>query len=69
MKYMRVGPVGAERPVAYTGERHYDLSGVTADIDGAFLAAGGLDGAGFAVETLPEIDGLGGQRSTLKDAP
>jgi 2-keto-4-pentenoate hydratase/2-oxohepta-3-ene-1,7-dioic acid hydratase in catechol pathway len=56
MKYMRVGPVGAERPVAYTGERHHDLSDVTADIDGAFLAAGGLDGAGFVVETLPEID-------------
>jgi 2-keto-4-pentenoate hydratase/2-oxohepta-3-ene-1,7-dioic acid hydratase in catechol pathway len=59
MKYMRVGPAGAERPVAYTGERYYDLSGVTADIDGKFLAARGLDGAGVAVETLPEIDVTG----------
>ncbi|MEV5707234.1 fumarylacetoacetate hydrolase family protein [Actinoallomurus sp. NPDC052274] len=56
MKYMRVGPIGAERPVAHTGERYHDLSGVTADVDGAFLAAGALDGAGIAVETLPEID-------------
>ncbi|MEV5752787.1 fumarylacetoacetate hydrolase family protein [Actinoallomurus sp. NPDC052308] len=56
MKYMRVGPAGAERPVVCTGERYHDLSGVTADIDGAFLAAGALDGAGIAAETLPEID-------------
>jgi 2-keto-4-pentenoate hydratase/2-oxohepta-3-ene-1,7-dioic acid hydratase in catechol pathway len=53
---MRVGPPGAERPVAYTGERYHDLSGVTADIDGPFLAAGALHGAGIAVETLPEVD-------------
>jgi 2-keto-4-pentenoate hydratase/2-oxohepta-3-ene-1,7-dioic acid hydratase in catechol pathway len=55
MKYMRVGPIGAERPVAYTAGRYHDLSGVTADIDGAFLAAGGLDDA----EMLPEIDVTG----------
>ncbi|GIE30405.1 2-hydroxyhepta-2,4-diene-1,7-dioate isomerase [Actinoplanes italicus] len=57
MKYLRVGPAGAERPVAETGGRYYDLSAVTADIDGAFLAAGGVTSA----DGLPEID-IAGQR-------
>jgi 2-keto-4-pentenoate hydratase/2-oxohepta-3-ene-1,7-dioic acid hydratase in catechol pathway len=52
MKYMRVGPVGAERPVAHTDGRYFDLSGITGDIDGAFLAAGGVT----EVSGLPEID-------------
>jgi 2,4-didehydro-3-deoxy-L-rhamnonate hydrolase len=52
MKYLRVGPAGAERPVALVDGRYLDLAGVTPDIDAAFLAAGGLrDPAG-----LPEID-------------
>jgi 2-keto-4-pentenoate hydratase/2-oxohepta-3-ene-1,7-dioic acid hydratase in catechol pathway len=54
---MRVGPAGAERPIALSDGRHYDLSGVTADIDGAFLAAGGV----ATVAGLPEID-IAGQR-------
>jgi 2-keto-4-pentenoate hydratase/2-oxohepta-3-ene-1,7-dioic acid hydratase in catechol pathway len=54
MKYLRVGPAGAERPVALVDGRHLDLSGVTADIDGAFLAAGGL--APEDVANLPELD-------------
>jgi 2-keto-4-pentenoate hydratase/2-oxohepta-3-ene-1,7-dioic acid hydratase in catechol pathway len=57
MKYMRVGPVGAERPVAHTDGRYFDLSGITGDIDGAFLAAGGVE----QVTGLPEID-ITGQR-------
>jgi 2-keto-4-pentenoate hydratase/2-oxohepta-3-ene-1,7-dioic acid hydratase in catechol pathway len=62
MKLMRVGPVGAERPVmAGTDGRHYDLSGVTTDIDGAFLAGGGLDRVRAAAGDLPEID-ISGQR-------
>ncbi|WP_329108863.1 fumarylacetoacetate hydrolase family protein [Micromonospora sp. NBC_01699] len=52
MKYMRVGSVGAERPVAHTDGRYYDLSGITGDIDGAFLAGGGVTD----VTGLPEID-------------
>jgi len=54
MKYLRVGPAGAERPVALVDGRHLDLSGVTADIDGAFLAAGGLSSEDAA--NLPEVD-------------
>ena len=42
MRYLRVGPAGAETPVVYADGTYYDLSGVTPDIDGAFLAAGGL---------------------------
>ncbi|MFB7533906.1 fumarylacetoacetate hydrolase family protein [Streptomyces sp. NPDC056178] len=40
MRLMRIGEPGQERPVAICPEgRHHDLSGITDDIDGAFLAA------------------------------
>src|SRR5262245_50447258 len=40
---MRVGALGAERPVVLDDDDSaYSLSGLTRDIDGAFLAAGGL---------------------------
>lgn len=52
MRYLRVGPAGRERPVALADGRFYDLSGVTADIDGAFLAGGGI----ASVAGLPETD-------------
>lgn len=46
MRLMRIGPAGAERPVAVADDGTlYDLTGLTADIDGAFLAGGGLDRA------------------------
>jgi 2-keto-4-pentenoate hydratase/2-oxohepta-3-ene-1,7-dioic acid hydratase in catechol pathway len=63
MKFMRVGPAGAERPVLAAADgRHYDLSGVTADIDGAFLESG-VDRvrAALAAGDLPETD-IAGQR-------
>ena len=45
MRYLRVGPAGAETPGAATPDgAYFDLSGVTRDIDGAFLAAGGFTG-------------------------
>jgi len=55
VKYLRVGPAGAERPVAHADGRYHDLSGVTADITGAFLAAGGIT----EVAGLPEVDVTG----------
>jgi 2-keto-4-pentenoate hydratase/2-oxohepta-3-ene-1,7-dioic acid hydratase in catechol pathway len=58
MRYLRVGPAGAETPVLLSGGDHFDLSGVTGDIDGAFLAAGGFTGD---VADLPRID-ISGQR-------
>ena len=59
MKLLRIGPAGAERPALLAEDgRLLDLSGVTADIDGAFLASDGVErvraaaGAGL----LPELD-------------
>jgi 2-keto-4-pentenoate hydratase/2-oxohepta-3-ene-1,7-dioic acid hydratase in catechol pathway len=63
MRLMRVGPVGAERPVLQASDgRHYDLSGVTTDIDGAFLA-NELNNAHRAATdgALPEVD-ISGER-------
>jgi len=64
MRLMRIGAAGAERPVAMTetGE-HYDLSGLTDDIDGAFLARDGVARARAALtsRSLPAID-VAGQR-------
>jgi 2-keto-4-pentenoate hydratase/2-oxohepta-3-ene-1,7-dioic acid hydratase in catechol pathway len=60
MKYFRVGPPGQERPVVSVDGRTHDLSGITGDIDAAFLARLGEVGAAeFA--SLPEID-VAGQR-------
>jgi 2-keto-4-pentenoate hydratase/2-oxohepta-3-ene-1,7-dioic acid hydratase in catechol pathway len=64
MKLMRIGPAGAERPVLRTDDgRHLDLSGVTRDIDGGFLAAGGASAVrrAYRAGELPEID-VTGQR-------
>ena len=58
MKLMRIGPAGAERPAVLTDEgRVLDLSPVTGDIDGAFLASGGVDRvrAALAADTLAEL--------------
>ncbi|MGW2180692.1 fumarylacetoacetate hydrolase family protein [Streptomyces sp. NPDC001732] len=64
MKLMRIGPLGAERPVALLPDgRHLDLSGLTDEIDGRFLASDGLERVRGAIEAggLPDID-VTGQR-------
>jgi 2,4-didehydro-3-deoxy-L-rhamnonate hydrolase len=63
MKLQRVGAQGAERPVVVDGEHAYDLSSLTADIDGDFLASGGIDAvaAALAAGRLSPID-ITGQR-------
>ena len=64
MKLMRVGPVGAERPVlAGVGDRYYSLTALTADIDGAFFASGGVDRvrAAHAAGRLTSVE-IEGQR-------
>ncbi|GAA3784386.1 fumarylacetoacetate hydrolase family protein [Streptomyces phyllanthi] len=63
MRLLRVGAPGEERPAVRTDDgRLLDLSSVTSDIDGAFLAADGVDQARAAVAAgqLPrlEADGL-----------
>lgn len=42
MHLRRVGPVGSERPIAVSDGISYDLSGLTDDIDGAFLSGDGI---------------------------
>ncbi|MEU0127731.1 fumarylacetoacetate hydrolase family protein [Streptomyces sp. NPDC006289] len=58
MRLMRIGEPGHERPVLVRPEgRHYDLSGITDDVDGAFLAALADDPhLVSAAPVLPEID-------------
>jgi 2,4-didehydro-3-deoxy-L-rhamnonate hydrolase len=57
VKLARLGAVGAERPVVVADGRSYDLSGVTRDITGGFLANGGAEQAAAALAAghLPEI--------------
>lgn len=55
MKLVRLGPAGAERPavIAANGagtEKTYDLSPLTSDITGEFLAGGGIDATRNALE-------------------
>jgi 2-keto-4-pentenoate hydratase/2-oxohepta-3-ene-1,7-dioic acid hydratase in catechol pathway len=56
MRLARIGPAGAERPAVQAGQRWYDLSGLTHDLDGAFLAAG-FPGVRDALDagSLPEL--------------
>ena len=58
MKFARLGAVGAERPVLLADDRTYDLSGLTNDITGTFLAGGGPEQAeeALAAGDLPEIE-------------
>ncbi|MSS00062.1 fumarylacetoacetate hydrolase family protein [Arthrobacter sp. BL-252-APC-1A] len=62
MKFVRLGPAVGEHPavlaVDASGiERTYSLESLTGDIDGAFLASGGVEAARRALEacTLPEL--------------
>ncbi|QKW10055.1 fumarylacetoacetate hydrolase family protein [Streptomyces sp. NA04227] len=59
MKLLRVGPPGRERPaVLDPGGRLRDLSALTDDIDGAFLAGDGPQRvrAALAGDSLPELE-------------
>ena len=64
MRLMRIGEPGKERPVLLDADGvHRDLSRLTGDIDGRFLADGGPDRVRQALDggDLPEID-VTGQR-------
>ncbi|MEZ3159554.1 fumarylacetoacetate hydrolase family protein [Microbacterium sp. BWT-B31] len=67
MKLARLGHPGEETPVLLEGDRAFDLRGVTADIDGVFLASAGLERAADAHERaeLPEIP----EAATLRVGP
>ncbi|WP_308493456.1 fumarylacetoacetate hydrolase family protein [Microbacterium terrisoli] len=57
MRFARLGPLGHEAPVLIHDGRVLDLSALTADIDGTFLASGGIDRARAAAASgsLPEL--------------
>ena len=59
MRFARLGPVDGETPVVFMGDTAYDLRSITPDIDGAFLAGGGVDQVRAALESgaLPALDG------------
>ena len=56
MRFARIGAPGHEIPVAQVGDRMLDLTPVTADIDGAFLAADPAGTVERAAADLREID-------------
>lgn len=69
MKFLRIGDLGAERPAVLDADgTALDLSGITTDIDAAFLAGGGVDRARAALDAgeLTPVDagtpGTGGTR-------
>ncbi|WP_457947974.1 fumarylacetoacetate hydrolase family protein [Pseudarthrobacter sp. alpha12b] len=63
MKIMRLGESGSEQPAVLVtsdgADRYFSLLPLTADVDGAFLAAGGLDQVRRALEAgeLPVLEG------------
>jgi 2-keto-4-pentenoate hydratase/2-oxohepta-3-ene-1,7-dioic acid hydratase in catechol pathway len=59
MRLLRVGAIGSERPALLAEDgRLLDLSALTGEIDGAFLASGGLDRVRAALDIggLSELD-------------
>ncbi|HST99235.1 MAG TPA: fumarylacetoacetate hydrolase family protein [Geodermatophilus sp.] len=58
MRFLRVGEPGAERPAVEEGGRVFDISAVTPDLDGSFLAAGGIRRVreALAAGELPSTD-------------
>ncbi|MBO0829789.1 MAG: fumarylacetoacetate hydrolase family protein [Streptosporangiales bacterium] len=61
MRLLRLGPVGDERPAVEADGTTYDLTPVTAEIDGAFLAGDGVARARDALDAgrLPVLDPAG----------
>ena len=62
MRLLRVGQPGRERPAALLEDGSLvDLSPVTGELDGAFLAGGGLERASDALDrgNLPALDAGG----------
>lgn len=69
MKIMRLGESGSEQPAVMVAaddgtSRYFSLLPLTADVDGPFLAAGGLDEVrrALAEGSLPVLEGAAGLR-------
>ena len=57
MRFARLGPHGAEIPAVLHDDTWFDIREIAADIDGAFLASGGVDRvrAAVAAASLPAL--------------
>jgi 2-keto-4-pentenoate hydratase/2-oxohepta-3-ene-1,7-dioic acid hydratase in catechol pathway len=64
VKFARIGRLGAERPVVIEGDRYFDISGITPDINGDFLASDLVAqvGARLAAGELPVLAGAASER-------
>jgi 2,4-didehydro-3-deoxy-L-rhamnonate hydrolase len=64
VKLARLGPRGAEMPAVVADGATYDLRAITADLDSAFFAGGGIEAARRALARgeLPELPGAEGMR-------
>lgn len=64
MSFQRLGDAGSETPVYRVGDEVFDLSGITADIDGRFLAGDGITRAraAHAAGMLPQFAGASAAR-------
>jgi 2-keto-4-pentenoate hydratase/2-oxohepta-3-ene-1,7-dioic acid hydratase in catechol pathway len=64
MRFARLGPIGHEVPVVVSDDHVFDLSSLTADIDGTFLEGGGIERARAAVAagSLPELPDAAARR-------
>ncbi|MEU4670520.1 fumarylacetoacetate hydrolase family protein [Amycolatopsis sp. NPDC023774] len=69
MQLVRLGAAGEERPFVRAGDGTlYDLSGLTSDVDGAFLAADGIARAAAALEA-GELPAAGPETASLRVGP
>ncbi|MFI5609356.1 fumarylacetoacetate hydrolase family protein [Amycolatopsis sp. NPDC051903] len=69
MQLVRLGAAGEERPFVRVGDGTlYDLSGLTSDVDGAFLASGGIARAAAALEA-GELPAAGPEAASLRVGP
>lgn len=61
MQFIRLGDLGRERPAVQVDDEVYDLTPLTDDIDGAFLASDGLARSRDALDAgrLPRVDAAG----------
>ena len=64
MKFARIGAAGKERPVVVVDGEYFDISSITADIDGKFLESEGRGRVAEAVGegSLPKLSGVGSMR-------
>jgi 2-keto-4-pentenoate hydratase/2-oxohepta-3-ene-1,7-dioic acid hydratase in catechol pathway len=64
MRFARLGPIGAEIPVVWEGDRAFDLRPVATDVDGAFLAADpvAVTQRALAAGELPEVTDAASRR-------